>query len=470
MIRAYQKLLNRLFMVLDSLLITLSLFLAWYIRFHSGWFPFEGRLKAGSYFSVLIYIIPVFLFFNSAFGLYSSKRAKRFRAELLGIIKSLFFTGFFTIAGLFFIKQINYSRAVLLSCFILVFVLMSIERLVLRMVLRRIRAKGFNKKHILIIGAGELGQRFLQSLREHPEFGYEALGFLDDALLHAKNTEVDGVPILGTLDKYKSLIEKHHLDQVFIALPLSAHPRLAELIASSERMGIQTFIIPDYYGYLPAKPRIEDFGGIPLIDVRHVPLDDVINGIVKRTFDICVSSMILLLLLPLLLVIGIGIKLTSPGPIFFKQERVGKNRKTFSMYKFRSMRHAVSRASQRDKGWTTADDPRRTRFGSFLRATSLDELPQFYNVLKGDMSIIGPRPERPYFVDQFKDTVPKYMIKHRVRPGITGWAQINGWRGDTSIEERIKCDLFYIENWSFVFDLKIFFLTFIKGFVNRNAY
>jgi Undecaprenyl-phosphate glucose phosphotransferase len=475
LIRTYQKLLNRMFLVLDSLLVMLSLIVAWYVRFHSGWFEVGGRLDAWTYFSALIFIIPVFLFFNTVFGLYSSKRSKRLRSELWNVMKSLFFTGFFTTSGLYFIKQVDYSRSVLIECFAIAALLLSVERILLRLTLRKLRTKGFNKKHILILGAGELTEKLLNTLNEHPEFGYEAFGILDDSYRSGKQY-VNGVPVIGTLDDYLPTILKHRLDQVFIALPLAAHPILGDLIAYSEHMGIQTFIIPDYFNYFPAKPRFEDFGGIPLIDVRHVPLDDLLNAALKRTFDIVVSLIVLILTSPLLLLIAIGVKLSSPGPIIFKQERVGKNRKTFYMYKFRTMKCEKQEEQNNesegtnDTGWTVPNDPRRTKFGAFLRATSLDELPQFFNVLKGEMSIIGPRPERPYFVDQFKDTVPKYMVKHRVRPGITGWAQVNGWRGDTSIEERIKCDLFYIENWSMAMDIKIFFLTFIKGFVNRNAY
>jgi exopolysaccharide biosynthesis polyprenyl glycosylphosphotransferase len=255
---------------------------------------------------------------------------------------------------------------------------------------------------------------------------------------------------------------------VIIALPLAAHAKFAEIIETCDNAGAKTLIIPDYFDLLPARPYFDNFAGIPLINVRDIPLDELGNRLLKRTFDIVFSIAAIIVTSPIMLIAAIGIKLTSPGPVIFKQERMGLDRRTFIMYKFRTMR--VSDQKTADTQWTVENDPRRTKFGAFLRRTSIDELPQFFNVLNGDMSVVGPRPERPYFVEQFKDEIPKYMVKHHVRPGITGWAQTNGLRGDTSIRDRINHDLYYLENWSFMFDLKIIILTILRGFVNRNAY
>ncbi|MGB8956072.1 MAG: undecaprenyl-phosphate glucose phosphotransferase, partial [Tumebacillaceae bacterium] len=342
-----------------------------------------------------------------------------------------------------------------------------LERVGLRMLLREVRRHGYNKKFMLIVGAGELGRRVRLLMKDHREFGFEVVGFLDDRLFPPTET-VDGVPLMGTIDHLEQLLTDNIIDQVVLALPIDAHHRMGQIIAICEKMGVQSMIIPDFFPYLPARPRFEEVGGIPMIDIRYVPLDDVMNAGMKRTFDIVFSLFALILLLPLLSLLALLVKLSSPGPVFFSQERVGKNRRTFAMYKFRSMKISTSETAATQ--WTTADDRRKTKIGAFLRKTSLDELPQFYNVLKGDMSIIGPRPERPYFVNQFKVDVPKYMVKHRVRPGITGWAQVHGWRGDTSIEERIRYDIDYIENWTFALDLKIVLKTVINGFINRNAY
>ena len=253
-----------------------------------------------------------------------------------------------------------------------------------------------------------------------------------------------------------------------IATDESNADQLGSILKSCESTGIKTHIIPYYYKYIPAKPYIDDLDGLPIIDTRHVPLDNAFRSFLKRCFDIVFSILALTLTSPLLLFCAIMTKCTSPGPIFYKQQRVGINRKTFGMYKFRSMR-VQTKEEEKDK-WTTENDPRKTWWGNFMRKTSIDELPQFWNVLKGEMSVVGPRPERPFFVEKFKQEVPRYMIKHQVRPGITGWAQVNGYRGDTSIEDRITHDLYYIENWTMSFDFKIILMTIFKGFVNKNAY
>jgi Undecaprenyl-phosphate glucose phosphotransferase len=244
--------------------------------------------------------------------------------------------------------------------------------------------------------------------------------------------------------------------------------KLGEIISTCEKAGVKTQIVPYYYKYIPNKPYMDDIDGIPIIDTRHVPLDNFIKRALKRGFDVVFSIVALTLASPVMILSALLVKTTSKGPVFYKQERVGLNRKPFMMLKFRSM--VVQTKEEEQDKWTIQNDPRKTKWGSFMRKSSIDELPQFINVLKGDMSVVGPRPERPFFVEQFKDEIPKYMIKHQVRPGITGWAQVNGWRGDTSIHKRIECDLYYIENWKFSFDVKIVLLTVFKGFINRNAY
>ena len=235
-----------------------------------------------------------------------------------------------------------------------------------------------------------------------------------------------------------------------------------------EKSGVHTKFIPDYNNIIPTKPYTEDLVGLPVINIRRVPLSNMLNAFVKRAMDIFGALVALTLFSPVMLVITIIIKVTSPGPLIFKQERIGLQNKPFYMYKFRSM--VVPDASKEKNGWTVKNDPRVTPVGKFIRKTSIDELPQLINILKGDMSLIGPRPERPQFVEKFKEEIPRYMIKHQVRPGLTGWAQVNGLRGDTSIQKRIEYDLYYIENWTLGFDIKILFLTFFKGFINKNAY
>lgn len=467
MIREYQKVLNKVLIVIDIIVISFSLLVAYWLKFHSGLFTVVSHLSAREYARGLIIFVPIFIFLNYFFELYTSQRSRRFFYELFTIIKSNVLGLALIMSFLFVFKEVHYSRGVLLLFVALHTLFSSFERYALRIILRNMRSKGYNRKFLLIVGAGSLGRKFLAKVRQHREFGYQVIGFLDDDETK-QGEEIDGIKVIGTLNDIEKITKDQLVDEAIVALPLTAYNRLQKLINVCERIGLKMLIIPDYYDYIPAIPKVVEFDDIPLLNIRHVPLDQLANMTLKRLFDIVVSLLILIICGPLMLLIALGIKITAPGPVIFKQERVGLNRKNFVMYKFRSMK--VLDKKEEEKCWTTKDDPRKTKFGAFLRKTSLDELPQFINVLKGDMSIIGPRPERPHFVEQFKEEIPKYMIKHHVRPGITGWAQVNGWRGDTSIAERIKCDLYYVENWTWTLELKIFFMTFYKGLINKNAY
>lgn len=470
LIRNNQRLLNRFLVGIDGLVTIAALFLAWWLRFESGLLEQVDkgtRLGLAEYMLPLIYLVPFILFINYLFEMYSSQRARRFTEEFISILKSNGASVLVVMSILFFLKEVHYSRIVLFLFFLINTVLATGERLTLRLILRHLRGKGFNLKYMLILGAGSLGTSFLRKIREHKEYGYEVYSFLDDDE-NKWGTTIDGVKVIGNINLLSQVVTEHQIDEVILALPLGAYKRFRFIINTCEKFGLKTMIIPDYFDFIPARPRVGDVDGIPLIDIRHVPLDEPNNKLLKRSFDIVFSLVVLILISPLLITIAVGVKISSPGPIFFSQERVGIDRRLFQMYKFRTMK--VSDQTTADKQWTVENDPRRTTFGTFLRKTSLDELPQFINVLKGDMSVVGPRPERPYFVEQFKEEIPKYMIKHHVRPGITGWAQVNGWRGDTSLEERIKCDLYYVENWRFALDLKIIFMTIINGFINKNAY
>ena len=273
---------------------------------------------------------------------------------------------------------------------------------------------------------------------------------------------------IGTLSDLAAYLEKTSLDEVAITLNLNEYHKLEQIVAICEKSGVHTKFVPDYYNFISTNPYTEDLDGLPVINIRNVPLTNTMNKLIKRLIDIIGSIIALILFSPIMLIVAILVKKSSPGPIIFAQERIGLGNKPFKMYKFRSM--GVQDPKKEAKEWTTKNDVRVTPVGRVIRKTSLDELPQFWNVLKGDMSLIGPRPERPLFVEKFKEEIPRYMIKHQVRPGITGWAQVNGFRGDTSIRSRIEHDLYYIENWSLGLDIKILFLTFFKGFVNKNAY
>lgn len=468
MIRRSAGFLTQLYALSDFIIIQASFVIAWWIRFQSGLLDYQNPLPKSDYFfwSLVYGAIALLVGFIVAF--YTPKRRKRFSAEIINIVQ-IHLISLLALLSLFFIlKIVDISREYLALYLVINIVFITSYRLCIKQGLRWIREKGYNKQFVLIVGGGSLGKRFYKNLQHYPDLGYEVVGFLDD---HQKTHEADNIhypDIIGELDMLKDILDQKHIDEVIIALPLHAHEKFEWIVDTCEKAGVKALIIPDYFDYLPARPYFENFADMPLINVRDIPLDEFRNRLIKRGFDILFSVFSIFITSPLLLAIAIGIKLTSPGPIIFKQERVGFNRKTFMMYKFRSMRVQTNQAS--DQTWTIENDPRRTKFGAFLRKTSLDELPQFFNVLLGHMSVVGPRPERPFFVDRFKEEIPKYMVKHHIRPGITGWAQSNGYRGDTSIRDRIKLDIFYIENWTLVFDIKIIMKTIYNGLFNRNAY
>ena len=276
-----------------------------------------------------------------------------------------------------------------------------------------------------------------------------------------------GEPV-GRIENLLYILPQNKLDEIAITLSLKDYDNLEHIVDLCEKSGVHTKFIPDYNSLFPSRPYTEDLMGLPVINIRYVPLTNTLNWCAKRVMDILVALVGVVVSSPIMLVSALAIRCTSRGPVIFKQERIGLHNKPFKMYKFRTME--VQKPSQEEKGWTTKDDPRVTKVGRFLRRTSIDELPQLFNILKGDMSVVGPRPERPQFVEQFKEEIPRYMVKHQVRPGLSGWAQINGYRGDTSIKRRIEYDIFYIENWTMSFDIKIMFLTIFKGFINKNAY
>lgn len=467
MIRENQKYLNRIQVLLDAAAVPIAFLLAFYLRFYTGIFS-KGTISIQLEQALVPVLasIPVYLAAYNLSELYVPRRTKRIRDEVRSIIASNTVGLLILVLVLFAFKMTDFSRYVLLSFYLLNIGITAGTRVVIRLSLRKYRRQGLNLKHCLLVGDTEMGRDFLQRVRSNPHWGYHMVGILDEQ--RRAGQLQDGIPILDTPERIAKVLEEHYIDIVILAVDGKDYDKLGYLIAECEKAGVKTNVIPFYYKYIPARPYMDDLDGLPIIDTRHVPLDNLLKGAVKRLFDIVFSLTVIVLFSPVFVLAAILTKCTSPGPIIYKQERVGRNRKNFEMYKFRSMR--VQTESEERTQWTTKDDPRKTKWGSFMRRTSLDELPQFFNVLFGDMSIVGPRPERPYFVEQFKEQIPKYMIKHQVRPGITGWAQVNGWRGDTSIVRRIEFDLYYIENWTFGFDCKIIFLTVFKGLMNKNAY
>ncbi len=451
----------------DLLLTALAFYLAIWLRVESGFWR-AGDVNLKQYLIVLGCILPLWPGLFSFFRLYVSRRHQGVFADFFPLLYSLATGVIFISAFTFFYREISYSRTTFLFFGGLNFALLFIERIVLRLILKTMRKRGYNLRRVLIVGAGELGRRVAQRMHSHPEMGFRVIGFLDDFHANGIYKKELGLEVLGKLATISDIIETQQIDKVIIALPTRALHKVERVVSVCEKEGVSTDIVPDLFNIVQPRTRVYDFAGLPLISVRFTPIESWGYRVGKRGFDIAFAVCALALCSPLLALIALSVKLTSRGAIIFKQERLGINRRRFHMLKFRSM-SAGSEQHDQQAGLGARNDPRVTPLGGFLRRWSLDELPQFWNVLIGDMSIVGPRPERTYHVHQFKTQIPNYMIRHQVKAGITGWAQVNGLRGDTSIESRIEHDLYYIENWSFAFDLKIIMLTVLKGMVNENA-
>ena len=464
MIKENQKYLNRSQIILDVSLIVIAMAIAYWARF----VLLEGRVSLDQTEMMRVTVWTVFVYVASYYrqGLYKPKRRETLFKECVDVAQAHLLGIVLMMVGLYIFKFGEFSRGLLIIFFVTNMIFMLLERMAVRGVLRHFRRQGYNLRHCLVIGANQISDDFINRVEKNRHWGYRIEGILDNWVYNAK--EYRGYPVLGHIDQLVDVLTTKYYDMVIIALTSEDAEELGYVLSQCEKAGVKSCIIPYYYQYVPTQPYIDDLDGLSIIDTRRVPLENWLKNFIKRVFDIVFATFAILITSPIMLTAVIMIKLTSPGPIIFHQERVGLNRQPFMMYKFRSM-HVQTDEEEREQ-WTTKDDPRKTKWGAFMRKTSIDELPQFFNVLKGDMSVVGPRPERPFFVEKFKEEVPRYMIKHQVRPGITGWAQVNGYRGDTSIEERIKHDLYYIENWTFAFDLRIIFLTVFKGFINKNAY
>lgn len=476
MIKQNQTYLNRLHVLIDAFCIYLSGFVAYYTRFnleifgfpvYKEFFEYNRYCFPFKYYQKpLIATLVILLLIYAFFGLYTPKRYQRGSRELVNLLKANLL-GLGISAFIITVFQIqNFPRSLYLLFYMFNFVFGLISRYVIRKVLKDSRKKGRNIKHTVFVGFSTSTAAYIDRIKANPHWGLKVHGIFDDTI--SKNFEYRGIKRIGTLSNLADYLENTSLDEVAITLNLDEYNKLEKIVAICEKSGVHTKFVPDYYNFISTNPYTEDLDGLPVINIRNVPLTNTLNRMIKRIIDIIGSIVALILFSPIMLVVAILVKKSSPGPILFAQERIGLGNKPFKMYKFRSM--GVQDPKKEAKQWTTKNDARVTPIGKIIRKTSLDELPQFWNVLRGDMSLIGPRPERPLFVEKFKEEIPRYMIKHQVRPGITGWAQVNGFRGDTSIRGRIEHDLYYIENWSLGLDIKILFLTFFKGFVNKNAY
>ncbi|MBR1914576.1 MAG: undecaprenyl-phosphate glucose phosphotransferase [Lachnospiraceae bacterium] len=467
MIRNNQAFLNRTHMFMDGLVTGLSYFIAYEIRFNTPLNdPTVPHLPLYMYMEAVPFLILAYIYLYYQFNLYKSKRLGGRRIELVNIIYANVVGFFIFVAVLYILNQNDFARSMLGIFAVVNIILETLMRIIIRYLLMFIRKKGYNKKYLLMIGYSKSADDYIKRIRLNPHWGYEVCGILDDKV--PAGTMLRGVKVLGRIANLDVILPENKIVEIAITLPLEEYGKLERIVAKCEKSGVHTQFVPDYNRVIPSRPIMEDADGLPVINIRNVPLANTENRIVKRFIDIVGSIVLIIVFSPIMLLSVIAIRLSSKGPIIFKQERVGLHNKPFMMYKFRTME--MQRESDEKKGWTVKDDPRVTKVGRVLRRTSMDELPQLFNILIGDMSIVGPRPERPQFVEEFREEIPRYMIKHQVRPGLTGWAQVNGLRGNTSIKERIKFDIYYIENWSLLFDIRIMFMTIFKGLINKNAY
>lgn len=479
MLRERSLLLQRLLFGADLFLIALSWAIAWVLRFEvltpPEWVPLAAYLE------FLPFVLAVWGGVLLLSGLYRTRRAQRLtlvayavaRAVVLGLVVSL--------GALFFYREFSFSRLHVILFAGVASVLLVGLRFGIYTVLRRGRESGRNVRRVLIVGAGKAGQRLARAFRHYPWMGFEVVGFLDDreGAVEAEPPDplyperVERPNVLGPVSDVETILDRHAdggrgVDLVYAALPLSAAAKIQQVAAACGRHTAHLCLVPDLFGLdLLVNSRISDVDGLPVIHLMdEAPFD--VRQIVKRAGDVAFSAAALVLLSPLLAAIAVAVKLSSPGPALYRQVRMGLNGQTFEILKFRSM--PVDAEKETGAVWSTKGESRATAVGAFLRRTSLDELPQFWNVLRGDMSVVGPRPERPALIEGFRHQIPGYMLRHKTKAGITGWAQVHGWRGDTSLHKRIEYDLYYIQNWSLWLDVKIVVLTVFKGFVHENAH
>lgn len=463
MLQEQSRFYQRLLFIGDFALIAISWFISYWIRFEvltpPEWLPLEEYLP----FLPWTIILSTLVF--TASGLYATDRAQSLVNLVFAVAKSVGVGLIVLLASLFFYRAFSFSRLMFIIFGITLPLLMIAERFIVFGVARRRRLSGKGIRRILIVGAGVVGTKLSTAFDRYPWMGFEILGFVDDDPSKSDRVLGGTDDILDIVDGFEK--RGMQVDAVYIALPITAAAKLRQIVDQLATRSVSVLMVPDLFQFDLLNSRVTELDGLPIIHViDEAPIE--FSRLLKRAFDVAMSVAVLVLASPLLIAIAVAVKLSSPGPVLYRQERMGLNGATFSMLKFRSMPVDV----EKDTGavWAKPGENRATRVGAFLRRTSLDELPQFFNVLRGDMSVVGPRPERPVFIHEFRETLPSYMLRHKTKAGITGWAQVNGWRGNTSLEKRIEYDIYYIQNWSLLLDLKIIWLTVFRSIRDENAY
>lgn len=442
--------------LIDVVIIVSSMAIAYWVRFS----VLQGTGPMGTAFNHIVWCTafsPVYLFFYCIFGIYDRHTPSEPTHVMGRLIAANTIAMMLYIDIIFFFRMVDFSRWMIIIAWIITNIASCLKLAVNNQCISKMLGRGDGRERIVIIGSGTTAQTYIDALNRERPACHDVVGIVS-------NTPTSGANCLGTYANALSILEYYVPDRVVVALDSADYDIISDVLLACENTGIKVCLLPTYHDFLPDRPHIIEQAGLPLIDMNRTELDNMGYAFIKRAFDVACSLVLIILTSPILLAAAIGTKASSPGPVLFKQERIGRGRKPFYILKFRSMR--LNDTS--DSAWTRDGDPRRTKFGAFMRRYSIDELPQLFNVLKGDMSLVGPRPEIPSYVEHFKCSVPLYMVRHQVRPGMTGWAQVNGLRGDTSIQKRVEYDLYYIENWSFLFDLRILAMTPFRGIVNKQ--
>ena len=468
MIEKKHKALSSIYLINDALASNLAMLCAWFLRFQFEVIPVtKGQQDLATYAKILPIVTIVFPLAFAVQGLYRIRPARGKAEEWVSVAIGSVVATVVLSGVLLWVRpgtDVFYSRATLGIFMLCAMIFVIGGRTLVRLVVDHRHRTGRDLDRVLIAGNGELARAVLERMKSHREqLGFRIAGYLRNG----DDTELPGVECLGTIAEAEEVVKAHAIDHVFVALPHASSQAMMALLDRLTRCIVSIHVVPDLLQFMVLRSRVEDLDGLPTINLSETPLEGW-SRFVKRAFDLAVAGTALILLSPVMLIVAIAIWLEDRGPVFYRQIRMGLDGKPFAIVKFRSMRAGAERET--GAVFAEKDDPRRTKIGRVIRAWSLDELPQLWNVLVGDMSVIGPRPERPEFVEQFRAEFPHYMLRHKVRAGMTGWAQVHGWRGNTSIRMRIEHDLYYIENWSLLLDVKILFMTIVHGLKHENAY
>jgi len=468
MLKKHARFFKSLYIISDLLILALAWILSYWLRFYFNLFmtPLLGTPPFLNYLEFLFPLWVIWGFASHTFKLYRPRRMEHVVKEFFDIVKALVSTFFILMTIIYLLKRFEFSRLAFFYFLVMAIIGFIVARFSARKILGTLRKKGYNQRFALIAGTGKLGQKVLEEIEFNQELGIRVIGFLGRQRKEI-GKKIKDIPILGAYEDIDRILGDRKIDIFFVALSINEYDSFERLIKDIQGYLSEIKVVPASYEFLGLRGGMDALGDLPIMSLQDSPLYGW-DRVFKRAFDLMFGLFVFIVMSPIMLIIGLLIKLTSQGPILYRQERISMDGHSFPMIKFRTMRVGA----EKDTGpvWAKENDPRRTKIGAFLRKMSLDELPQLFNVLKGEMSLVGPRPERPDFVKEFKDRIPQYMLRHTTKTGMTGWAQVNGWRGNTSLEKRIEHDLYYIQHWSISFDMRILLMTLWRGLFSKSAY